>query len=139
MASKLTVTTKSFARINKLLDKLPPLNRGRIFDTGLTRIVLHMQKEVTTSGDFIVHDRGDADPLPNVLTNRHGGAGLVGSIIPDYTGLPRLVSLGSDLPYAGVHEDSRRAYLLPTYDKMAREDKLADIMITVINEELLTV
>ncbi|KKL51363.1 hypothetical protein LCGC14_2296280, partial [marine sediment metagenome] len=134
MGIQLTIKTPDSGKINRLLRNVTPAINTRIWNRGLTQIILEMQTEVTTSGKHIVHGRGDAPPLPNVLTSRHGGSGLVGSITPDYSGLPRLASLGSDLPYAGVHEDSKRAYLLPTYDDMARRDRLAEIMIGVIQE-----
>ncbi len=136
MGIKITVTTPGADKINRLLRNITPALNRRIWDRGLTQIVLAMQTAVTTSGKHIVHGRGDAPPLPNVLTSRHGGSGLVGSITPDYTKLPRSASIGSDLIYAGVHEDSKRAYLLPTYIDLERAGTFANIMIGVIQEEI---
>lgn len=136
MGIKIEVTAPGIVRIRKVLDRLSRTGMRTILNRGLTHIILEMQSEVTSSGDFIRHGRGDAPALPDILTSRQGGAGLVGSIAPDYTKLPRAVSLGSDLAYAGVHEDSRRAYLLPTYDKMASKGRLVEIMISIARQEL---
>jgi len=133
---QLTIKTPDSGKINRLLRNVTPAINTRIWNRGLTQIILEMQTEVTTSGKHIVHGRGDAPPLPNVLTSRHGGSGLVGSITPDYTKLPRSASIGSDLIYAGVHEDSKRAYLLPTYIDLERAGTFANIMIGVIQEEI---
>ena len=136
MGISITVTTPGAGKIDRLMRGITPALNRKIWDRGLTRIVLAMQTEVTTSRKHILHGRGDAPPKPDILTSRHGGSGLVGSITPDYSKLPWAASLGSDLIYAGVHEDSRRAYLLPTYDDMERAGTLAGIMIDVIREEI---
>lgn len=136
MASKIELEVIGGNPVRLLLDKVAVGRNPAIFRKGLTNIVLELQADVTTSGSFIKHGRGNAPPLPDVLTSRHGGSGLVGAIAPDLTSLPKVSSLGSDLAYAGVHEDSRRAYLLPTYDKLDRRGRIAGIMIDVINEEL---
>ncbi len=136
MAIRITVKETGLHKVTRLLGKISPALNRRLFDISLTRSILEMQKEVTTSSDFIKHGRTGLPADPDFLTSRRGGAGLVGSIIPDYSGLPRVASLGSDLPYAGVHEDSRRAYLLPTYDKMASADRFAEIMSKVIEAEM---
>lgn len=132
----ITITTPGFFQVQQLIDRLNPSLNENIWNVGLSRIVLHLQAEtVKPVGGFIRHGAGkDAPALPDILTNRHGGSGLVGSIAPDYTGLPRLASLGSDLPYAGIHEDSKRAYLLPTYDKAERLGELTDLMLETIEE-----
>lgn len=123
-------------RLNKLLSDMAPNQRAEFSDKALTLMTLFLQSEVTTSGDFIKHGRGDADPLPNVLTNRHGGQGLIGSIAPDFSRLPRLSTLGSDLPYAGVHEFGSRPYLAPTFDKAKSSGRLSQIAVTVIQRQV---
>ena len=132
----MTLSTPGFDQIQNLINVLNPELNAEIWNTGLTRIVLHLQAEtVKTNGGHIRFGVAkDAPAIPGTLTNRHGGSGLVGSISPDYSGLPRLASLGSDLPYAGVHEDSPRAYLLPTYDTEERSGKLRDLMLQTLEE-----
>lgn len=136
MGIRIEITTPGIDKINRLMRRVTPSINRRIWDVGLTNIALAIQTEVVSSGKHIVHGRGDAPPLRDKLTSRHGGSGLVGSITPDYTQLPRSVSVGSDLPYAGVHEDSKRSYLLPSYDDLNRRGAIADMMIDVIRREI---
>ena len=128
-------------RLDVLLANVSPDRRATFQTTALTRIILKLQSKVTTSDDFIKRGRGDASPLKTILSSRHGGSGLVGSISPDYSGLPNLASLGSDLPYAGVHEfgslDGKtraRPYLSRTYEKARKSGLLSDIVHGVLNE-----
>ena len=135
MGAQVTIKV-GVGKLNKLMADMSPQQKHDFSDEALSLIVLHLQQEVTTSGDFIKHGRGDADPLRNFLTNRHGGQGLIGSIAPDYSGLPRLASLGSDLPYAGVHEFGSRPYLKPTFDKARRKGRLGQIAVDVIQRQI---
>ena len=68
----------------------------------------------------------DASVHPTMLTSRHGGAGIVGSIRVNKSPLPRAIEIGSDKAYAPLHELGlgrypKRAFLAPALEKASKE------------------
>jgi len=94
---------KELNALLKALANISPAKNPRIMRDGITRIILAIQAEFG-KGKIIKAGREHAPPLKTNLTSRHGGAGLLGSIGPDFSKLPREGSLGTALRYAEPHE-----------------------------------
>jgi len=134
------LTKRSQRDVDRLLRKLrlDTTAGRRISEKALTRAALEVQKISTTKK--IVRGRArDAPPLPDRLTNRSGGRGLVGSIALIKEELPASIGVGTDLVYGPVHELGlgrfpERPFLSPALEEV--EPKLADFYIREINKEL---
>ncbi len=158
---KLVPNKKDFARVDRLMESVSPKANRSIWKRGMTRVTTLVQSQVQ---GHTIRRRGTAPPSrgPHFLTNRTGGAGIVGSIATDLSNLPRSASVGTDKPYGRVHEEGgtftipahsrrkksggranvrshratfpRRAYLQPGVDQTLKQ--FAPIMIEVIEAEM---
>jgi len=116
--------------LRRRLDKMDPGKNQAILRGSLKEAAKAMQVDITKVQ--IVGGRGDAEPLADRLSNRHGGRGLVGSIGINTNPLPYAIEVGTHLAYGPVHEEGRgaypvRAFLQPALDKMA--PKFAGIVV----------
>jgi phage gpG-like protein len=85
--------------------------------------------------------RGGGPPTPNGPPLKRRKSILAGSIIPDYSQLPRVATVGPHVPYGDVHEFGSldgftppRPYMRPAL--AATQSKFAPIVVTVLNEEM---
>ena len=89
---------------NKKLDRMnPQKNTSKLKRAPLKKAAKLVQK--IASKEKIVRGRPrHSAPLPDRLTSRHGGAGLVGSIRVNENPLPGAIEIGTDLDYGAIHE-----------------------------------
>lgn len=106
----LEVSLQGQEKIARLMSKLDPKRdgvqwqRAALVDCGKLVQDIAARKKIKRSGRIGAKGRKSAPPLPNILTARHGGSGIVGSIRVNRGPLPSAVDVGSDLKYARVHE-----------------------------------
>ena len=129
MAVKLRASIVGTKELRRRLKAMNPGENRRILTVGLTKAALMIQVEAATKQ--IVHGRTKSPPLPDRLTNRSGGRGLVGSIAVNRRPLPNAIEVGTSLVYGAVHEEGRgsypvRAFLAPALKKIG--PKLGAIM-----------
>jgi phage gpG-like protein len=103
MAVEIQVTTEGLREVGLWLAHvgMSPATVGR----GLTNIAVEIVRDAA-GVQIIRGGRGKnaGAPAANRLTSRNLGAGIVGSIRMNKTGLPNWVEVGSDKKYAHVHE-----------------------------------
>lgn len=137
VAASVKINKRDMANIEKMLGQITPKKNKRIVRDGLGRCAYLVQK--TTTEEMIVRGRAkDAPPLAKKLTNRSGGAGLIGSIAVD---LPKegLATVGTALKYGAIHEFGesgypKRPFLSPALKKASK--KFSDLFLKTINREL---
>ncbi|GAF91741.1 unnamed protein product [marine sediment metagenome] len=122
MAVQLRVSVVGTEELKRRLAKMDPGANKRILTKSLTDAAQLISKDVKEVQ--IVTGRTKAPPLPDKLTNRHGGSGLVGSIGVNRQPLPFAVEVGTHLTYGAIHEEGRgnyprRPFLQPALDKIA--------------------
>lgn len=155
---EIRIRGEALRRIVKMIDAISPDKNPRIWRDGLTRMADTTVRRAKESFRVGQPRRGDAHPTK--ITSRDGH--LRGSIYHDLSQIPRRATVGSDLPYAAVHEfggDFRvrghsrksrkgkrykvkpytahypaRPYLAPGLE--TAKNSFADIMIEVIREQL---
>lgn len=108
MTVKLRTVIVGTPELRRRLKALNPAENREILRRGLTTAALMIQKNAAT--EQIVHGRTKDPPLPDRLTNRSGGRGLVGSIAVNRRPLPRAIEVGTSLVYGAVHEEGRGSY-----------------------------
>ena len=103
MTTGLVVTVTGTEPFMAALARVSAPKVDRALSAALTKCALVVQR--VAADEKIVHGaaKGQA-PLPDKLTARHGGAGLVGSLGIDKRSLPASAHVGSALVYAPVHE-----------------------------------
>jgi hypothetical protein len=123
MAVAIRVSITGLGETLKRLGKLNPEQNTRIISNGLEEIALRIQADAAKNQ--IVHGRGRGKhalpPLPDKLSSRNGGAGIVGSIRVNRGPGPKRAEVGSDKVYSAVHEFGinpfpQRAYLAPALE-----------------------
>ena len=114
----MSVSVEGREELKQLLDRIAGrgLGRGwigRALETCANRVQAIAAREKIISGSRFRGPAGprggkgklqDAGVHPTMLTSRHGGSGLVGSIRVNKRGLPRYAEVGSDKVYAPIHE-----------------------------------
>jgi len=87
---------------------------------GIRRAAFAIQRTAQTETIAIGRAK-NAPPLPDMLTSRRGGAGIVGSIAVDFSDMPEKAHVGSHLFYATLHEfgigTPKRAWLVPAVER----------------------
>jgi phage gpG-like protein len=102
------------ARIQRFLKQLDPKTRRGVL--GEVMRAIGNETKADARLNRIVRGRGKAPPLPRKLTWRSGE--LTRSIDVDYSRQPKIITVGSRLKYAPVHEQGiapypRRPFLEP--------------------------
>jgi len=120
--AQLTVSIVGTKELQRRLRKMNPEVNQSIMRKSFLDIAADLIDDI--SNVQIVGGRGDAPPLPNRLTNRHGGRGLVGSIALNMHPFPRYAEVGTHLNYGATHEKGLRGYPVRAFLKPAR-DKIA--------------
>ena len=122
MAIKLTATVVGEGSVRRYLRKIDPsINKGIPSDT--VKRVAEQMRDVSKKR-FFAMGRGNAPPLPDILTNRSGR--LRNSIAVDKSALPKAASVGTDVPYGAVHEfgfrtTPKRPFLAPAARIVVRD------------------
>lgn len=125
MAVSTTFKVTGLKEFDKRLRKVDPERNPKIPRRALDKAALLTQKIAAKEMIVTGRPRGSA-PLPNKLTNRHGGEGLVGSIAVNRSPLPKAIEIGTELVYGAVHEKGlrgfpKRPFLKPALDKASRK------------------
>lgn len=102
MAISMQVKVTGIDKLNKKLRKINPEKNLKILTRALDKAGLLVQD--IAARKKIISGRGNAPPLSDRLTNRHGGEGLVGSIRVNRSPFPHAIEIGTDLGYGAVHE-----------------------------------
>ncbi len=120
MAGGFTAEVVGDEDIIRLIEQLNPALNPQVLGPALTEMVL---LTLRTAQQKHIKRGGNNPPLPNILTSRSGTLrrSLAGSGAVDLSNLPDSVRGGSALVYAGVHEDSPRAFLAPALDETVRD------------------
>ncbi len=123
-------------RIQNLLAHASPAENRRIFRRGM-RACAEIVQKITTE-EMIVRGRRKSPPLPDRLTDRRTGSGLIGSIAINQ---PRdsVAEVGSHLVYAPLHEYGLgrfppRPFLSPALEKASAQ--FGTIFVETIEQEL---
>lgn len=95
-----------------------------VLDRALLQSAFLVQRIAST--EKIRHGSRRSPPLPDKLTSRNAGAGLVGSIGVDRSRLPFVVTVGSALRYAPVHELGG-VFRVPTHRRRTKSGKATSV------------
>jgi HK97 gp10 family phage protein len=130
MAVSIGVSVTGTKELKRALERMNPGTNKRILRNSLLEAAFMLQKDAATNQ--IRHGARKSPPIPGKLTNRHGGAGLVGSIRVNRGPLPFAIEVGTDKAYGARHEFGtrgmpRRPFLQPALDKIA--PKFGDIVV----------
>jgi phage gpG-like protein len=132
MAVSIGVSVTGTKELKHALEKMNPGTNKRILRNSLLEAAFLLQKDAATKQ--IRHGARKSPPIPGKLTNRHGGAGLVGSIRVNRGPLPFAIEVGTDKAYGAIHELGgkkrpmpKRPFLQPALDKIA--PKFGDIVV----------
>jgi hypothetical protein len=129
MAVSIGVSVTGTKELQRALKKMDPGTNEKILRNSLLEMAYRLQKDVVKNQ--IRHAPQTSPPIAGKLTNRHGGAGLVGSIRVNRGPLPFAIEVGTDKAYGARHEFGRkmpkRPFLQPALDKIA--PKFGDIVI----------
>lgn len=141
MTLAVSVKVTGGAELERALKKLSPSQNKKILTESLLQcaylVAENAAKEQIIQGSrfFATGPRGgrtlkDAPVHPTKLTSRRGGAGLVGSITPEWHKKPFSIDVGTHLKYGPVHELGlgrypKRAFLEPAVK--AVENRFPDV------------
>jgi hypothetical protein len=129
MAVSIGVSVTGTKELKRALERMNPgtnkkILRNSLIDTA-NKIQKNAAKEQIRGGrGYKVEKYDKSDVHPKMLTSRHGGAGLVGSIRVNRGPLPFAIEVGTDKAYGAYHEltaKKRRPFLKPAMEKIAPE------------------
>jgi HK97 gp10 family phage protein len=124
MATGITVKIIGGKELRRRLTSLSPVQNKEILRNSLRKSAERLQT-VSATKKFR-HGHRKSPPIPDILTSRNAGRGLVGSIAINYGPMPKAIEVGTHLLYGRMHELGeggmpRRPFLEPALDDVQKE------------------